>query len=334
MGLLTAESLGVNNHIAYCSYMKSPNSSHLRQWSASDLESYLFYMEGGARKDVLFGGILFEADQSADGVAISPRSIGLGKPSKLHAWEQSLEQLFAPGTQIDALLCLSQSIPSDRYVDIWIALPYPMVLAKEDFGQIQGKTLNFSISQADRLEAVKWWFEQVLKRYRLAEQKYPQQRCRLQGFVWTKSFLDIGDKELICALSPFVKDRVKNWLWLQNYGTTDAIKGKEWGFSGVFTRPTFLQSELRGKQWIKHAVKLSSNYVLGMVLWADQRWSTTQLKELLEAGRDHFQDALQIYDIFTGASSPQLASHPNYQDLYAYIHHQDMNSEDLKGGHQ
>ncbi len=321
MTFLNPATLGLRNHIAHCRYLYTVLGEPVSPWTAEEWRPYLAYWRDGKPVDAMFGGLLLEADRSSSGEAISAHAIGFGGPPTSAGWQKAIDELFVSDGNLPAAVAVSREQPSLPPVDIWITLPYPDV-TRQPFGSVGKKTLDFHLREEDRKTALTWWIGEVLSAWNQLDKSLSGHRCRLCGFAWTKNSFAPGDEKLVGQISRFLHDRKLKLLWCQNYGTTNAHRGRELGFDLICTRPTVNGTPLRGAGWIASAAKLCRIHNLGMIIWGDPFVSNRQLDDFLQVGRQMFSEAFQLYELGDKAVYQFWRTNdPIYHSLYSYMAH-------------
>ncbi|MBE3554348.1 MAG: DUF4855 domain-containing protein [Thermicanus sp.] len=307
MPYLSAESVGVNNHILVCPYLSVNLGGEERIWTEEDLLPHLFYLHQGKVVDRFFGGVLFEAPRAMNGETLSPLMLGLGKEGTKEGWEEALGALFRKDANLSALLKVSKRDSSPKGTDLWIALPYPHP-SPTAFSRMGG-----------RKEALIRWIRDFMELWRTLGPSEAGHRVRLCGFAWTKSSIDSIDEALLPELAREIHALGLKWIWLQNYGTAKAAEGKGMGFDAVFVRPTYLGEDPRGERWILSAARWASFQQFGLILWGDERVSSHQMIDFLNAGQGTFMSSFQIYEVGEKGIIPYYQRQdPLYVYLYAY----------------
>lgn len=315
MSYLTASELGFNNHIARVQYLKSVAGNDL-SWTNDELKPYVVYMNKGKVVDDFFGGLLFEALLSKRGELLSGQLLGLGKAPTVEGWLESIDELFAPKKNLQAAIELSNERLQQKPLDIWIALPYPVV-SQAAFGTVNGAKIHFLNNPGHRVTALNWWINSVLTRWHALMLRYPQHRVQLRGFVWTKASLGPCDAEVIESICSTVHGHGLKIMWCTNYGAGKAEKAYEFGFDALFLRPTYTGVEPRGINWIKYSAQYADYLRAGMVLVGDPRVNPNQLLDFMNIGTGTFLHAFQVYETY---GKSLLDDYRRENPLYVYLY--------------
>jgi hypothetical protein len=158
-----------------------------RNWTADHLKHYVAYHEnrGTASErpvDVMFDTVLWMYRRSSRGALFEAG--GSSKPTTRPDWQECLDRLFADDLQLNALEKTAESLERQMgrpiHVNVILTLPYPDVRVSHWGDSIPGPDWDFRTSNAPRLEAVRWYIDAALARWRQADFKH----LRLSGFYW------------------------------------------------------------------------------------------------------------------------------------------------------
>jgi hypothetical protein len=203
--------------------------------------------------------------------------------SKKDAWSSYLDDLFAPGVQLDAL---DQTVAEARAPlatgakeKVILTLPYPDP-AETQFGMVdsEGKVLSFSADQqggADaafqsRLAATKWYYQQLMDRWNKAQ----YQNLELAGIYWYSESINPQvpkETELIRSAAKMVHDANQKFFWIPFFGSQGYANWENYKFDYVLLQPNFYFTNESPIERMDNVAQLAKKYNLGVELECDEK---------------------------------------------------------------
>lgn len=253
--------MNVNNPVflMYCG--RDAGGQDYRKWSPEEAETVIVYKTANST-EAFFPGVLLLAIRSGSGGALVP---GFGTPGNQQDWLTWLEDIFLPGSNLDAI-CETVRRYNLPPVDIWVSLPYPDTGQKK-FGRVLGKILNFS-SNADRVSALKWWIRRFLNRWEPLDND-KKGSVNLKGFYWARESMTIMDRLMLPGLLKHIKHRGFKTLWIPYYAVTQFLNIQDPGFDIIVIQPSYLQNPDVGWQRLRAAYKRAVKYGTGIEIEFD-----------------------------------------------------------------
>lgn len=283
--------------LMYCG--RDAGGQDYRKWSPQETETVLAYKTSNST-EAFFPGILLLAIRSGSGGSLIP---GFGTPGNLQDWLAWLDDIFLPGSNLDAI-CQTVRRYNLSPVDIWISLPYPDT-GQKNFGQVLGKMLNFSYN-ADRVDALKWWVGQFLVRWeRLDNDK--KGSVNLKGFYWARESMTIKDRFMLPGLINHIKSLGFKTFWIPYYAVTPFLNIQNPGFDIIVIQPSYLQNPVKGWQRLKAAYKRALKYDAGIEIEFDT--------SALYANSDGYKIALD----YLNRGLPQYEGYMNEMFIACYL---------------
>ncbi|MFH0919806.1 MAG: DUF4855 domain-containing protein [Fibrobacterota bacterium] len=203
-------------------------------WTADQFEPYVF-RQNPDRTDWLFDGFLMIEFRTGTGYTYAP-SAGSGLPARKSEWQQLLDKFFEPAHAVDALDS-AVSIASERLEaplrkrKVILTLPQP-VRDQKDWGSLDGRTLDFSVSQ-DRIDACTWFIREAISQW----DSLSPSNLVLAGFYWVAE--DISqDLAILPAIASEIKSNGLKFSWIPYWGTGVA-NWASYGFDWVYQQPNY-----------------------------------------------------------------------------------------------
>ncbi len=157
-------------------------------WTADSLKPYV-YRERNGRFDWLFDGFLFIDFLAPSGARLCP--ITNNRNANQRDWQELIDHYFAEGTNIAALEQLLEQLEAQghrptRKRRVVITLPTPIagslpkiIAASSFWGHVGERRIDFH-NPSDRVTAMQWYVDEVLRRWRAKQFKH----LELAGFYW------------------------------------------------------------------------------------------------------------------------------------------------------
>lgn len=227
-------------------------------WNTEQLRHYAKYIENGIEVDDLFGSFIFNGIRVREDRFMYPIYVCFGEPSDLTDWLMWADALFLQDLNLNAL---ASAIGTSKR-DFWVSLPYPHPFQRS-FGFVGTRNLDFQ-SEDDRVDAVWWWLDQFLDRWKA--QTHLHDKLDFRGFVWQRGSVDAGDENLVIMTNVAIRRKGYLSMWLPNYGSAGVIDWKKWGFDVATVFPNYTGNTTYDVNWIKQASLFSAAFRTGLQL--------------------------------------------------------------------
>ena len=209
-------------------------------WTVDRFRPYV-YREAGGRIEWLYDGFLFLDRLAKSGRRLSP--ITTRADATKNDWLELLDHYFQKGQSIGALDHLLESLAQQghrpsRKRQVVLALPTPMtgsdarqIILTSEWGALGGKKLDFNRGE-DRLQAARWYVDEVLQRWR--ERRY--KHLELAGFYWL--FERAWVVHRTAEISQYIHSRESRFYWIPSWpqGRTN---WQQYGFDFVYQQPNY-----------------------------------------------------------------------------------------------
>lgn len=298
--------------------------SHRPTWTQTELAPYVTYVDPeSGKEDWLFDGFLIiESNDGAGRDMVAPiyPDKFTGKLGRKVEWENQLARQFTADNGIDALNKLvtvkSALIGAPkRKRQVVICLPEPAP-GQQDWGVLDGKQLNFS-SQADRLNALKWYIDQILLKWTAINPT----NLELAGFYWTPETAYIS-QVMLPTVKSYIRTKSPNYKFyhIPHWGAGVRPDWKKQGFDISYQQPNVFFKDTRVIQ-VKDAVAYAK--LNGMAL--EFEFDESALVKYNYKKRDIF---MEYYNDFKDAGVWESFPLTYYQDHKAWVGY--INSTDPK----
>ncbi|NGQ96193.1 DUF4855 domain-containing protein [Brevibacillus sp. SYP-B805] len=207
-------------------------------------------------------------------------------PSTKEGWEHYLDDLFSTQRQLyalnDAMIEYNKrrgTLYTDPVVEkVVLTIPYPDVnqgnfgklLENQDSLSFQPKAVGEERSYRYRKQALDWYFQKLLQRWRQAEFKY----LKLEGIYWYKEMIDDavpGERQLIRETAEMVHNQALRFYWIPYFGATGLSEWKALGFDYAFIQPNFYNDKEIPVDRIETTLKVANQYGMGVEVEGDER---------------------------------------------------------------
>lgn len=289
------------------------------------------YIQDGKIQDFMYDSFIFlpQPDYLYDGDK---------RPLNKKNWLDYLDgEEFAPGLNVDALNAAVGEAKDalgnhDYRAEIYLSLFYP-VTAVTDFGEVNGRQLNFSRLE-DRKAALHWIVDEAIARF--CERHY--EHLRLGGFYWFTEDLDkeIGDLEMLRDITDYIREQGCMTCWCPYFWAHGYDRWRELGFDFAAHQANYFPET--HKHWpnrgtaerLPLAAEAAKKYKIGVGMEMANTWPTSVavIKEYFEAGATlGFMQAPHIYYMGVGPNNIRILCESDdayirsaYDELYRFIH--------------
>lgn len=224
-------------------------------WDEDRFNSYVKYYSESGSVDWMFDAYLFL--EFADYGGGSPNvtyATGYKDPSTQKIldsanqaqWSNLVDYLFMPGHNLSALestIAKAEAVlgPAPTKRQIVISIPEPIIRANTSqpgssttyWGKIDGRTLDFS-KNADRVEAVKWFIDQVRAHFNQA--KY--QKIELAGFYWLAEHAT-QSQTILTPIAAYLHSFNYSFNWIPYFSADGYANWASYGFDYAFLQPNY-----------------------------------------------------------------------------------------------
>ncbi len=244
------------------------------KWTPQNLDPYVAYYNRDNRPvSWFFDTFLFLGLTSQSGDSLCP---GFGShPSDISDWRWYLDSKLSGGE--NDLANLNQSLINlqrvlhkrSHHVKVIIVIPYPDP-NQHQFGVCEGSNLDFA-NDADRLKAVTWYVNAVLKRWKRAKLNH----LRLIGFYWIEEEAsNPADQSLLPLVGKLLRDHHKKFYWIPYFNAPGAGNWKSLGFDCAFYQPNYFFHNLPSSR-IQDAAQFAREHRMGIEIECDYRYFST-----------------------------------------------------------
>ena len=200
--------------------------------TASTLLPSVAYLENDIARDVMFNGFIFMGsntffyDYGDDD--------GGKRPMTKKDWLNYIYTYeFREGYSVDALENAVGQVKNalempDYKAGVFLCLSAP-VKSITNWGELNGKNLNFSVSNEDRIAALKWFVDEQIKAFN--EKNY--ENIELCGFYYYHESLGDDDLNFLPAITDYVRSLKYITIWSPYYKASGYDRWKDYGFDRV-----------------------------------------------------------------------------------------------------
>ena len=301
-------------------------------WLPGDFLPYVAHLDAsGEPDDTFFDTFIFLGTVSPRGRHFGGE-YGQDRASLWYDWQWYIDRLFAPGKQLAALEEATARVAEalarpDLAVNVYIMIPYPSYKVT-DFGSPVGDGGGKSLLPvANRLEAVRWYVDEVLHRWEARRTELAH--LRLAGFYWMQEHVNPevpGEGTLVRGTADYVHQKGLKLGWIPWSGAYLATSWRSYGFDWAVTQPNHMFQDQPGL--IKAAVDRARTARMGIEIELDGRVKQPQgarkLYDYLNAGveygfvRDaliaYYQDVCMLAQLYAAGGELRRI----YDDVYAF----------------
>lgn len=237
-------------------------------WDKEHFKPYVYLAKDTETPQWLFDGFLFL--ELHDGNGYDFASFYGRKAARKTEWITLVSNHLKPGNAIRALDdCIGEiknSIPGPfTKRKVVMVLPEPIPNTK-DWGQIGGKTLDFSIRE-DRIEACKWYVDFAIKRFKLAN----MENVQLCGFYWLAEEAT-NSRDMVKDIALYIQQEKKlKFYWIPYYGSDGCYEWNRYGFDQAYLQPNHFFTETVPDSRIDEAVSNARKYGMSLEMEFDAR---------------------------------------------------------------
>ena len=301
-------------------------------YKVEDLIPYLAYMDTeGNIKDVMFDSFLFLYNNTKFPSGGYPY-----EKSVKSDWEWTLNDLFTEGEHIMALeeaagqVKQALGLAEDFTYKVTMTIYYPST-DTPNFGDVDGDGVSENFANyADRIKAIKWYIDEVEKRFAEANFK----NIELVGYYWYHEEIvmkDSGSNDMINDTADLVHATGRDFYWIPWYCAPGFNQWSEYGFDVAVMQPNYVFDEESPYSKVVNCAKFTELYGMGieMEICTDALRNKLFFKKYMQylAGGIEFgymNDAVNMYYQSTfiyrdAAKSDNLMARTIYDTTYHYI---------------
>lgn len=280
-------------------------------WETELVKSYLSYTDTEGKEHWLFDGFLFL--EIFDTVNKLKFATGYNGEAALQKdWKAVLDLYFAQGKCIDALekeievikTRLGDPVHKHRIV---ISIPEP-ISEVSNWGQIDGKTIDFTQGDEQRMEAVKWYINYAREQFDKAGFK----NVELAGFYWVAETAT-HTRSILKQVGEYLNDLNYGFNWIP-YWSADGYKDwKSLGYNFAYQQPNHYFNDAIAYSRLEDACKAAIEYNMDMEIEFDEsalvegKNRGSRLTDYMKAFRDfgiidnkrlaHYQGGLAVHQL-------------------------------------
>jgi len=147
-----------------------------------------------------------------------------------------------------------------------MSLPLNNIKGDWFWGEINGRKLTGN----DRVEAMKWYVDELLKRWNAADFK----NIELDGVYWTKESYVENEDDDFKAVTAYAKKRGLLNYWIPYRTAKGRGEWKEWGIDVAYLQPNYYFKEERPMSFIDTTVDFAYGHDMGLeVEFAGYDWT-------------------------------------------------------------
>ena len=221
-------------------------------YTKEDLKSLVAYVDrNNEAKDFMFDGFLFlPYGPLPNGANYAPNT---ALPTDMNDWEHHLDRLFREDRELGALNravaeAKTELKERNHKAKVVVTIPYPRT-DQGNFGDVDGDGIseNLNVQEvgeeqalANRKKVVKWYVDEVYKRWRQADYK----ELELASFYWYAEFVSrqtsVNEDLLIQWTSGYVHRQGAAFQWIPYYFARGWNDWKRNGFDTALMQPNYM----------------------------------------------------------------------------------------------
>jgi hypothetical protein len=242
--------------------------THRPEWNVDQIRPYVSYVDpGNKREHWLFDGFLFIEFKDNRGFEFAHGY--KQRAARKTEWSWLLERNFETSRAIGALDRACDSVSSRigkplRKRKIVLTLP-EAINHQQDWGDLDGKTLNFTLSQ-DRIAACAWYIDEALARWKQLSPK----NLELAGFYWVAEY-GSESKEILPRIGGLIRSKGMQFYWIPYWNAPLAGDWKSLGFDRAYQQPNhFFHPEVSDSR-LNEACSFARAHGMGLEMEFDGR---------------------------------------------------------------
>lgn len=269
-------------------------------WNRNLVASYLTYTDPSGREHWLFDGFLFL--EIFDKVKKLKFATGYeGEPALQKDWQYLIDHYFSKEKCLHALETeieeakkrLGAPVHKHRIV---ISIPEP-ISSVQNWGTIDGKTIDFTISDDERMKAVEWYIDYTRRRFNEANFK----NIELAGFYWVAETAT-HTRTIIGRVAAYLDKMNYSFNWIP-YWNSDGYKDwKTLQYDFAYLQPNHYFNDAIEYSRLEEACKAAIQYDMDMEVEFDE----SALSEGLNRG-SRLKDYLKAFREFGIIKNKRLA---------------------------
>lgn len=217
------------------------------------------YLENGVARDVMFNGFAFTNSVNMVGGSLTQKDW----LNYIYSFE------FREGFNVDALENAVGQVKTalempDYKAGVFLCLTAPEK-SVTNWGEIDGKTLNFSESNEDRITALKWYVDEQIKAFN--DRKY--QNIELCGFYFYNESLGSDALNYLPEITDYVRSLKYITVWSPYYAAAGYDKWKDFGFDRAAMQANYFAGaeslpNAGGKERVTNAAAITASRGMGI----------------------------------------------------------------------
>lgn len=291
------------------------------------------YLENGVAKDTMFDGFAFMGSNTF--FYDYGNEDGGKKAMTKKDWMNYIYTYeFREGYNVDALENavgqVKNALEMPEYkAGVFLCISAP-VKRVTNWGELNGKTLNFSESDEDRVEALKWFVDEQIKVFN--ERDY--QNIELCGFYYYHETCSEEDKAYLPAITDYVRSKGYITVWSPYYLAKGYDKWQEFGFDRVAMQANYFAGRedlpnAGGKVNVTNAAAITAKRGMGfeMEICGIKPENVAGIKEYFRVGiQTGFMHRYHTWWMASGLSTAKSLSNSadpyvqsTYKEMYLFI---------------
>ena len=260
-------------------------------WDKELLQSYITYVDQEGQEHWLFDGFLFL--EIFDTVNKKKYATGYaGEAALKEDWKALIDLYFKKGHGVYAIEEYVEEAktrlkaPAKKH-KVVISIPEP-IASVTNFGDVNGENLDFTISDKERLKAVKWYIDYARESFDKGDFK----NVELSGFYWVAETAT-HTRTILNLVSDYLNDLNYSFNWIP-YWNSDGYKDwKQVGFNYAYLQPNYYFNDKIEYSRLDEVCKAAIEYNMDMEVEFDEsalvgtQDKGYRLQDYMKAFRDH-----------------------------------------------
>lgn len=262
-------------------------TSSRKNWTIDELRPCVTHKFADGHRDWLFPGFLY-------------LEFKMGKKQLVYGytqenacredWQKLIDKYFMSNMGFDALdKCIEKykkelGEPPFRH-KVVISIPSP-IHNQSDWGKVNGRTLNFAKSDADRIQAVKWYIDELLSRFQKAHFK----NFDLEGLYWVDENTHYC-RTILPAVSDYVHSKKLLFYWIPYFNGTGSLDWKQMGFDIAYLQPNYFFRLQLGIERLYQTCERAKANGMGLEFEFDHKYFDTRDKHA-----SRFTDYINVFE--------------------------------------
>lgn len=269
-------------------------------WNREQCMSSVAYRDEEGKLHWMFDGFLFLEFKDGKGRGFASYYEPL--PCRKVEWEALYNCYFTEGRACSALEeCIEevkQELGEPKHKrKVVVTLPEPLS-GQTDWGEVNGRALDFT-SDEDRVEACKWYIDQVIRRF--GEENY--KNLELDGFYWIAEEAT-NSRTILHQIGDYMRSLGYKFYWIPYWGSDGYGEWKELKFDVAYQQPNyFFYDEKPDSVHLKKVCEFAKERGMFLEVEFDER----ALKKSGDYRADRLHEYMEAYDKYGVVDSLPMA---------------------------